>query len=516
MSAPLQTFEDTAEAVLAAALADPAEPCALVILTASEGGGVRSPGALMAVPVRSAAAGYVSGGCVDADLIGQARQALGDGQIRRLRYGRGSPFGDIRLPCGGAIGLTILPQPERALLARWHATLQARRTVWLGLAPDGALCLHDAPPVQPARLPGHLFRYTPALRLRLAGRGADVQALARLASASGIACEAWLTQPADIAALERLPCLSARRLTSPAALPDAHDDAFTAFVLLFHEPDWELPLLRQALAGPAFFVGAVGSQRAQSRRLDALRADGLPESMLARLHGPVGLLPAMRSASTLAVSALAAIVQAFDALTRSPFEGTALLLLAAGQSSRFEAGDKLIAMLDGRPVLAHAASLLAGAPFTARLAVTAPGQNARAAILSGHGWSCVENPQPSRGLAASLATGMAALAGDPRIRRVVILLADMPHVSDGHVAGLLEAMTPGVQAVMSETGGVLGPPAVFVRDAFPALQSLQGDRGARAVFDTLAHTCTLALGAGAAIDIDCLADLARAGGAIPA
>ena len=75
--------------------------CALVVITHTEGGAVRAPGALLAVN-EDTSFGYISGGCIDADVILQARQAIESGAPKSLRSGAGSPFVDLPLPCGGA------------------------------------------------------------------------------------------------------------------------------------------------------------------------------------------------------------------------------------------------------------------------------------------------------------------------------------------------------------------------------------------------------------------------------
>jgi len=77
------------------------QSCAIICVTDIHGGAMRAKGALMAVREDGAVAGYISNGCVDADIIYQARAAIKDGKMRRLIYGEGSPFKDIQLPCGG-------------------------------------------------------------------------------------------------------------------------------------------------------------------------------------------------------------------------------------------------------------------------------------------------------------------------------------------------------------------------------------------------------------------------------
>ncbi|MEO0714257.1 MAG: XdhC family protein [Pseudomonadota bacterium] len=274
------------------------EPVALAVLAGSEGGSVRAPGALMAVGESGAAAGYLSGGCIDADVAQRALNALKDRQPQRLRYGSGSPFFDIRLPCGGALDVVVDPAPDMAALARAAETLDKRNAATLDIStPDAAFTAH----------------YKPKLRLRIAGRGADAVALARLAAASGIDCRFQSPDADCLAEAEAAGLTALERLETPGAVPPSTDDAATAFVLMFHDPHWETPLLREALAGDAFYVGAVGSRTTHERRCGDLKAAGVAAEDRARVHGPIGLVPSMRDASMLAVSALAEIVGAFHA-----------------------------------------------------------------------------------------------------------------------------------------------------------------------------------------------------------
>ncbi len=280
---------------------------ALAVLTGTQGGSVRAPGAMMAVSEAGSVAGYLSGGCVDADLALRAAGAIRTGQGEALRYGQGSPFIDIRLPCGGALDVALCPNPDPRLVRAALARLDAREPVELGIAPACGLT------GEPDGTAIFRVRHEPKLRLRLAGRGADALALARTASAAGIPTELWTPEEETLDHARRAGLARTGLLGSPASLPDFGDDAWTAFVLLLHDRDWDVPLLKDALAGPAFHVGAVGSKRTQASRREALLAAGVPASALARLRGPIGLVPGMRDASMLAVSALAGIVADFHA-----------------------------------------------------------------------------------------------------------------------------------------------------------------------------------------------------------
>ncbi|WP_104204591.1 NTP transferase domain-containing protein [Billgrantia saliphila] len=478
---------------------------ALAVVTATEGGAVRLPGALMAVSAAGESCGYLSGGCIDADVARHTREALRSGRIERLRYGHGSPFIDMPLPCGGAIEVCVLPDAEIDVLRACHDRLASRKPVTLSLAESGDLRLgHPA-------VPGALsFHYTPKLRLRIAGRGADSLALARIAMASGIPTELQLRDGAETQGARRLGIERITKLTLPSTLPTLNDDPWTAFLLAFHDADWEEALLAQALAGPAFYVGAIGSKTTHARRCERLRAAGIAEGQIGRIHGPVGLIPSMREASALAVSILAEIIEVYQRKVRFPFASTALVLLAAGQSRRFEEGDKLLARFRGQRVIQRAAAALQGHDLAARIAVVGPDQPARAVELRAAGWTVVVNAEAAQGLSTSLVAGIRQAGQSRSVEAALVLLADMPNVPDAHLFDLRSALTPERSAVLSSAGAVHLPPAIFDSSVFDRLNGLAGDAGAGQVFHSLDRTATVPIPADWALDIDTREDLMKA------
>ena len=80
---------------------------------------------------------------------------------------------------------------------------------------------------------------------------------------------------------------------------------------LLRDHDWEPAFLTAALATPAGFIGALGSQKTQTARIAHLAEKGSSEHDLKRVRGPIGLVPSLRDANLIAVSALAEVAQAF-------------------------------------------------------------------------------------------------------------------------------------------------------------------------------------------------------------
>ena len=280
----------------AAEMMDRGERVGLAVLIKSVGGAVRNPGALMAIDQAGNYAGYLSGGCIDADVVSQAVAAITANQTNILRYGQGSPFPDILLPCGGSLDIAIDPNPSKSAIRNALNKLNDRESTSFELSlPDGK---YD-------------ISIRPKLQIRIAGRGADAIALARLASSIGIECQ--FQSPDDVCCREAqdLGLENVKQLITPNQLPDSNDDAETAFVLMFHDREWEVPLILDALGGNAFYIGAVGSTRTHERRCEELKKAGCNEVQIGRIFGPIGLIPAMRDATMLAISAMSEIVSEF-------------------------------------------------------------------------------------------------------------------------------------------------------------------------------------------------------------
>ncbi len=72
-------------------------------------------------------------------------------------------------------------------------------------------------------------------------------------------------------------------------LPGLGLDARTALIALTHDPKIDDVALKFALASELFYIGALGSTRTHAKRLERLKAEGISEAALARVHAPIGL-----------------------------------------------------------------------------------------------------------------------------------------------------------------------------------------------------------------------------------
>ena len=299
------------------------EPCVLATLGTAESGAPLGAGAQMLF-ARSGAAGFLTGGCVEADVALHAAETLQDGEPRTLVYGRGGAV-DIQLPCGGRVvvlleriapedpAAKLLVAPDRARTPVLWLSDGRRRTC---LAPGGA-----PPPAFRPLLEGMrgraamsdagdrlACRFDPRQQLVVVGRDPIALALAEVGLRVG-----WSTilvrprgpeTPPPIAGIEY------RRGEVADEFEALAPDPWTAVVVATHDPDHDHAAASAALASQAGYVGLLGSRRRLPARLARLEADGVEASALGRIHAPVGLEIGARTPYEIAVSITAEIVQA--------------------------------------------------------------------------------------------------------------------------------------------------------------------------------------------------------------
>lgn len=277
----------------------------LAVITDVTGPSYRPLGEIMAF-CGEVSVGSLSSGCIETDLARHARRALDEGR-QVVRYGEGSIWFDLQLPCGGGLEITLLPRPDQALLARIAVARAERLRVGLLIAPDGTLQRCDPGPTGPCDQ-GFRILLVPPPRFVIFGQGPEAHVFAALVHAAGFP-HLLLSPDAETLRLAEAGGVFTRPLHWPALPADLAIDDRTAVVLFFHDHDWEPPILTRALDSPAFYIGAQGSQRARDTRLSRLRATGLNKG-LDRLRGPIGLIASTRDPRTLAVSVLAEVLAA--------------------------------------------------------------------------------------------------------------------------------------------------------------------------------------------------------------
>lgn len=156
-----------------------------------------------------------------------------------------------------------------------------------------------------------------------------------------------------------------------------------------------------------------------------------------------------------------------------------ILFLASGNSRRFRE-NKLLHVLDGKPLYRHGLDMLAELAHE-RTDCTLTVVSRYAAVRAGAetlGVRAVDSPESEKGLSYTIRAGLDALDlqdGD----FIVFVVADQPNLTKETVARLLDAAAPDVRMARVVFGERRGNPNLFCAALAPALRALEGDEGGR-------------------------------------
>ncbi len=150
--------------------------------------------------------------------------------------------------------------------------------------------------------------YVPSPRLVIAGAVHISQTLGPIGQLLGY--DVTIVDPRTaFASIERFPDVKVIAEWPDVALPSLGIDHYTAFVALTHDPKIDDPALKHALERNCFYIGALGSKKTHSKRVDRLKQAGLTETDIARIHAPIGLDIEAISPAEIAVAIMGEITQ---------------------------------------------------------------------------------------------------------------------------------------------------------------------------------------------------------------
>jgi molybdenum cofactor cytidylyltransferase len=162
-------------------------------------------------------------------------------------------------------------------------------------------------------------------------------------------------------------------------------------------------------------------------------------------------------------------------------ERPAILILAAGASSRMAPRDKLLERVGDEPLMRRQVRLAVATGCPVYVALP-PDRPDRLQALEGLTCCVVTVKDAARGMAASLCAALAE-ARKMNPPGVMILSADMPDFTEEALKGIVNAWreTPDKILRGQAQSGQPGHPAIFPADLFDELAQMQGDQGGRAV-----------------------------------
>jgi xanthine dehydrogenase accessory factor len=316
----------------------------IVVATVVErqGSAPRDPGASLAVNDLGEVAGSVTGGCVEPAVIREAHEVLAGGPARIVRYGIADDdaFG-VGLSCGGTVAI-LVHALDNVLVAPIAEAVAADRPLALALplgdsigdqrlvaageeaadaVDEAALALlevGDSAIVQ-AGDGGLVFveSFAPRAAMYVFGAVDHASALVTVGRFLG-----YRVTVCDARALfvteERFPDADELVVDWPDRfLERSPVDARTAICVLTHDTKFDVPALKAALATNAGYIGAMGTVRTRDEREERLRAEGVGDAELARIHAPIGLPIGARTPEEVAVAVAAQLIESSAAARRS-------------------------------------------------------------------------------------------------------------------------------------------------------------------------------------------------------
>ena len=289
---------------------------ATATVVATERSAPRDPGAVLAVSETGEVAGSVTGGCVEPAVYEEARDVLTGGAPRLLTYGIADEEAfEVGLSCGGTVHIFV-DMLDATLLRELANAVRAERPVGLSVTVEGprlgAKHLTDA--TSATGLVGvegertFVLSFAPPPRMYVFGAVDHAAAVARIGRFLGYrvtVCDAR----ARFVTAERFPDVDELVVDWPDRfLAGAPVDERSAIVVLTHDHKFDVPLLQVALRTKAGYVGAMGSRTTTEEREAKLRAAGVTDAELARLHAPIGLPIGARTPEEVAVAIAAELV----------------------------------------------------------------------------------------------------------------------------------------------------------------------------------------------------------------
>ena len=331
---------------------------ALATVVHVEGSSYRRPGARMLITEDAEITGSISGGCLEGDAFRKALHVILSNKAMLVTYDTAdeddAKFG-MGLGCQGVIqvlieplqgerGTAIIELLQKATASRQYASLVTFFSMSDKKAPQYGSCYllteknetigslsvlskdvieEEARQVIAQRKSSfkkyeigqqEIIVFTeliqPPVSLVVVGAGNDVIPVVKMAEMLG-----WQSTVLDgrpmYASRERFPMPSCQVFHSKAdqILERVQIDARTVFVLMSHNYNYDLAVLKVLLNHPTTYIGVLGPHKKMKMMMDELAENGieLTDNQKEAIHGPVGLHIGAETAEEIAVSIIAEI-----------------------------------------------------------------------------------------------------------------------------------------------------------------------------------------------------------------
>lgn len=303
-------------------------------VVALDGSSYRRPGVRMLLREDGHMEGAVSGGCVEREVLRQAKSVFDTGVSRVMTYD-----GRYRLGCEGILYVLIEPLELTAeFVSRFHQAVETREHLVLHSAfakkdgsqgsarttvtfKDGSvipLCKEISGEETPEVF---IQQLAPSLRLLIIGAEHDAEKMSRAARFVG--WQPVIVAPADDArTIDNFP--AAHKVINTTAEhfdPDLADE-HTAVLLMSHSYVTDLKYLLRLQQAKFAYLGVLGPVRRRERLFGDLmeQCEDLDPGFLEKIHGPAGLHLGAETPEEIAIAVLAEILSVIREQTVMPLK----------------------------------------------------------------------------------------------------------------------------------------------------------------------------------------------------
>jgi xanthine dehydrogenase accessory factor len=335
---------------------------ALATVVHLEGSSYRRPGARMLISEEGQLTGAISGGCLEGDALQKALMVMAQKKARIVTYDtmdEDEATLGVGLGCNGVIQVLIEPvdhsDPDNPICFLKQVASERQKSILVtlfslfdkkGEQPGTCFLLEESGGIRSRSIDSNLQKelqeearlaldqqksafhnyvsttynltsfiefVPPAISVVVIGAGNDVFPLVDIADIVG-----WETRVVDgrasYASKERFEKACQVLVSKPEqVLEQIPVDQYTVFLLMTHNYNYDLAMLRALLARRQTYIGVLGPKKKLDRMLGELKEEGmeLTENNLSFVFGPVGLDIGAETAEEIAVSIIAEIKAVF-------------------------------------------------------------------------------------------------------------------------------------------------------------------------------------------------------------
>ncbi|MEO0435358.1 MAG: XdhC family protein [Pseudomonadota bacterium] len=282
---------------------------AIATLVNVEGTAPRPVGSMVGVAEDGRIVGGLTDGCTERAITSDALECIKQGANRIMRYGAGSPYMDIKLPCGSGIDVyfEVVDAVDVATTAHNHLVKRTPASYFIDVENlKSRVAALDRTITSET---GFRRILEPETRLLCFGESGNFIALCLLALHAGFSVEAYSPSGASLDFLAGHD-VAFSRIERSFDFNTLCWDRYCCAVTMFHDHDWELNILHAALNSDACYIGALGSRATHAARLAALQKMTPTRQKASVIHGPVGLDIGAQTPSEIAIAVLAQITAA--------------------------------------------------------------------------------------------------------------------------------------------------------------------------------------------------------------